>query len=121
MLEVQGLQSLAVTLLGEIDEAAQVSRLGSGVRAHRFLDSPECSALTGSEADSRLARKPLHVDDPAQGDRVSPVLGLDRERALTAVAERLFELLGRADLDERAHDLTAVETDLDPEAFLSQR
>ena len=68
MQQIERLESLAVTLLRELDETAQIGRLGWSIRAHLFLDAlqgPPANRLAGSEADSGLAREALDVHDPA--------------------------------------------------------
>src|SRR5580765_8370499 len=50
-----------------------------------------------SEADAAFAGEPLDVDDPLEGDRVAPVLGLERKSGLAGAgpnvccAQRLFQ------------------------------
>src|SRR5437870_1185272 len=79
----------------------------------------ERPTLTPGEADPALTGEALDVDDPRQGERVPAVLGLDLEGAVAASAERLLELVRGLRVDVRAHDLTAVEADLDAHALLS--
>src|SRR4029453_4533184 len=79
--------------------------------------------LATAETDTSFARIALDVDDSRERDRVAPVLGLDLHRsARSAAVEGLLELVRDRRLDVRAHDLAAVEADLDPDpVLLSQR
>src|SRR2546429_1630042 len=76
-----------------------------------------------AETDPALAGEPLYVDHPLQRDRVPAVLGLQRQRGLAGPcaqlrrAERLLERIGTGRQDEGAHDLPAVERNLDPDPF----
>src|SRR3954469_5579856 len=65
-----------------------------------------------AEPHSRLAPEPAQVDDPAQGDDVLRVLGVERHRAV--LADPVRELVGGLRADEHAQRLPAVEPDLDP-------
>src|SRR6266576_2057815 len=73
-----------------------------------------------AEPHATFARESLHVDDPLQGNRVAAVLclecqsGLARTRAELNGSERLFERIGAGRRDKGAHDLAAIERDLDP-------
>ena len=72
-----------------------------------------------AEPYATFAREPLHVDDPLQGNRVAAVLCLECESGLARTcaeldgSERLFERIGAGRRDKGAHDLAAVERDLD--------
>src|SRR5438874_961917 len=76
-----------------------------------------------AEPHTALAREPLHVDDPLQGNRVTAILCLERQSGLARASpelrgpERLFERIGSGRGDEGAHDLAAVEGDLDSYPF----
>src|SRR5580765_4766023 len=69
------------------------------------------------EADAAFAGEPLDVDDPLEGNRVAPVLGLERKSRLARAGpngrrtQRLFEGICARRRDQRAHDLPAVEGD----------
>ena len=88
-------------------------------RAARLLTREPASGGR-SRTRSALPRKSLHVDDPLQGDRVAPVLGFEREGGVSCArtdlggSESLLERVCARRRDERAHDLPAVERDLDP-------
>src|SRR5207244_795501 len=66
----------------------------------------------------------LDVDHPLQGNRVAAVLRLEGQRRLPAAgaqlggAECLLQRVGARRRDERAHDLAAVEGDLDTNPLL---
>src|SRR5690242_16305134 len=73
----------------------------------------------GPEADAAFPCEALDVDDALQGDRVAAVLGLQRQGRLARACadigsgERLLERIGARGRHQRAHDLPAVESDLD--------
>src|SRR3954454_3415050 len=64
------------------------------------------------EPHPRLAPEPAQVDDPAQGDDVLRVLGLEGHRAV--LADPVRQLVRGLRADEHAQRLPAVEADLDP-------
>src|SRR5581483_9722889 len=75
------------------------------------------TARLDAEADAALAREALHVHDPAERDGVPPVLDVEGERAVLPGREGLLEPVGGGGLDDRAHDLPALEADLDTDAL----
>src|SRR5207253_5024911 len=77
---------------------------------------PNRPPLTGPEAHAAFAAEALHIDDSLQGDRVAAVVRVESERSRGPGAQRALELVGGLDGDEGAHDLAAVERDLDPDA-----
>src|SRR5467141_3492261 len=85
----------------------------------RLLTRRRASSRSRAEPDAALARKPLHVDDTLQGDRVATIFCIEREGSLTRArtnlcgSERLLEGIGGTRRDERSHDLAAVECNLD--------
>src|ERR1051325_8700183 len=69
----------------------------------------------GAEADAAFPCEALDVDDTLKGDRVPPVLGVERKSGLPCAgadvcrSQSLLERIGARRRDERAHDLPAVE------------
>src|SRR5205823_106716 len=111
--EVELLERLAVAVLCPGDERTHLLRrgLGPGRRlGHRLGHAPEGQPLC-AEAYASLAGEALDADDAMQGDRVTPVLCVELERALGA--DRALERVCARSRDESADDLTAVEGDLD--------
>src|SRR4029453_72026 len=108
-----------VAALPPFDERAHSSTLVPAGRRHCRTDAcehgkgmPGCpqnvtrrSRDLAGEAESALAVKPLQIHDPVEGDRVATVLRLEHDRAV----------LPRHD---GAHDLAALEADLDPDLVL---
>src|SRR5918995_7097802 len=73
----------------------------------------EACGLNVSEAEPALTREPLEVDDARRRHGVAAALGAEHDRAVVPALERGFQLVRRLRRDERAHDLRAVEADLD--------
>src|SRR3990172_2856409 len=66
------------------------------------------------EADLRFAREALDVGDARDRDETRGVLGLELDDAVPPRGEMPLQTVGVFRQDERAHDLAAVEADLDP-------
>src|SRR5204863_5577132 len=79
-----------------------------------------------AEADARVPGEALDVDDPPEGERVAPVLRVERDGSLARLgadirgAENALERIGVVGSDDRTHHLAAVERDLDSHALLRQ-
>src|SRR5919197_5767191 len=99
-----------------VREANRWRGSGGTGRFPRLLAGRRCT-----EPNPTLAGIALHIHDPLERDRVAAVLGLERDRRFTRPgphlggAERLLERVRALRGDERAHDLPAVERDLDPD------
>src|SRR5213078_1658717 len=72
------------------------------------------------ETEPRLAREALHVDDPAERDRVAAVVRIERDGAVVPGGQRLLELVRGGARQPRTHDLAAVEGDLDDYALVTR-
>src|SRR5207302_8103113 len=78
-------------------------------------------ALTAAEADVALAREALDVHDAAQRDEVLPVGRLESHDSVAAAGESPLELVRGGDGHQSAHELAAVEGDLEPNLGLMHR
>ena len=80
---------------------------------------PECHASLVGEADPRLARVTLHIDDAVEDDGDRPLLRVEHQRPGGAGAEIPVERIGALRSHEPAQDLPAGEPDLDPNEVVS--
>src|SRR5436305_15212189 len=87
---------------------------------HRARDAPcgvtrnYATLRTAREAESGLAREPLHVDHAPERKRVAPVVCIEGERPVVAGGERLLELVRRRTGEAGAPCLASAQGHLHP-------